>query len=413
MKIFFRILCVSLMCGWAFASCADEKDEDYYELEQAFIDSWVANNINNNLAPGEEPAVKQSNGMYVQWLEHAEEETGVNPIDSSWVRIKYTGYNLKNEIFVTRDKDKALQMGYYSPYTNYDADFVQLLPYSTLLSEGQKVVLKRMRAGDKVRIVMPSKIARMANTDIMSSNGYGNGLPYNSEPVMMEMELTEVVRVPDNISVTEEPKIDGFVRDYKSANPGADFKEVRGKDDADGDPTYETYLKYSVITEGTGDKVQSSETMLLQYEVRFVENDFLLSTNIAALGLAEGRDVTSYRALPYRPSVEVFPSSEESGGGQYVYFEEYYFPHRALRRVFDDGKFTYGTEFISVFKSEYNDWWFDENLSTSSVTYWYQTYWYTSEYNSVPATPVILPYTSLYAKIKIIGQVKDGENIIY
>lgn len=248
---------------------------------------------------------------------------------------------------------------------------------------------------------------RSENMDIMAARGYGNGLPYSDEPIMMEMELVDLISRPSGVSPYEDNLVNNFVAAYQSTNPGVTLQPVTNED---------VFLKYAVTDNGLpACPVMTRDTMLLRYKVGVVENDFILTTNYGPLGLSLGRDTVSYRPLPYRPAVNTYPAGT-SAEARFIYFEEFYFPHRAIRRVFQNTdlasevtRFNYKSKFVTVFKSSYNDYWMNETLT--SATYYYQTYWYSSQYNSVPGPQVVLPYTPLYAEIEIIGKLVNGQRV--
>lgn len=174
---------------FSITSCADDKEESIYVVEQQSFDAWM-NEHEMNVGPDEEQPIRYSNGIYIKWLKRMPE--GAKPAYGNWLKLNYTGTTLDGKVFKTRDKEVSTGEKQFSLKTNYVPAYVNFYE-SNGLTEGENFAIGKMREGEKVIAYIPSKLAFNGQTQTFS-NGYGGHYSITAQtgPVKIEIELAGV-----------------------------------------------------------------------------------------------------------------------------------------------------------------------------------------------------------------------------
>lgn len=337
-------------------SCADKKDESYNVQEQRLIDSWVAQNINDTAAV---KAVKQDNGMYIQWMSHGNTSSPLVSAEQ-WVRINYRALTLTQDLFLSRDVADAKKIGFFSAYTDYSPQFVQYFEGMSI-PLGMYQALGQMHVGAKVRLILPARLASIGYTSMLATNGYGVGESYSAAPVIVEMELAEIV--PDALAADM-----ALVTQYASSNGFTELQQQDGR-----------CVYYKILSNAGANQIPKAPaedmSLKIHFETRMLNNNALVGTNVGSVGFAAGRDTTSYDYL-YFDFVNGATSSLTTE------IEWKYFTTTASKLMFETVDLNDNCEFEMVISSNY---------IFGSEGYTYET---------TPCT-VVQPYTPMHVKIKV------------
>ncbi len=372
MKNLFRFLPIVTLILLA-SSCAKEPNEDTSWQERVSFDAWMAKNINNNGIR----AVKQDNGMYVEYLSPATDPSLVPADTTVWVRINYTGRTLQNNVYLTRYREIAEQQGTYTPYTYYAPDYLYCGPTNSNMIQGQYAALKeelkdadgnpvKLAQGSRVRIYMPSDLSYGAYG---TSNDQGYGGQYalvGNVPSIEEMEIVEVVKDP----IKREEKL---VTDYAWDNWGM------GEEDTLRAFLYLHSLSLPEDTVGTSIGVDST---IKFYYVGYFLDGFVFDTNIDSVQQRLYGEVKTSSAIEYTPSED-----KES------YVSALYYALPAMRKgEWAEALFTsaygYGVTGLSAATEALNEYYSNylsaifNNGYFSDYSSYYNNYYYTSYYYS-------------------------------
>ncbi len=189
----------------AIASCAKRESEDIYLLEEKAFDAWMLKYVNKGVEGS--VAAKQPNGIYVEFIADGNQDMDASYDTIVWLRLDYTGRDLKNNIFVTRSEDLALQQKTFTPQTHYTSDYIFCGNENHSMIKGQYFALKnklvkpdgstiKMSEGTEVRLYIPSYLA-FGTTGYTDDQGYGGqyNLP-GTKPVIEQLSVVEIIKDP-------------------------------------------------------------------------------------------------------------------------------------------------------------------------------------------------------------------------
>jgi hypothetical protein len=202
----------------AISSCAKRVPDDVNLFEQKSLDAWMAENVNHDGTR----AVKQSNGMWVEFLEDGDQTMEAGRDTTVWVSLKYTSTDIAGNVFYTRDSMEALRQRSFTPHTYYSPEYVYCNAQNTYgLMPGQHFALIndltkpdggkiKLARGSHVRLYIPSFQAYGSNT---SSDDQGYGGQYalgQTKIVIQDLEVREVTKNP---LLTEEALVERLAVD--------------------------------------------------------------------------------------------------------------------------------------------------------------------------------------------------------
>lgn len=198
------------------ASCARREPEDVNAVEQRSLDAWAEANLGV-------AAARQSNGVWVEFLDDGNPESAPVGDTTVWVSMRYTSRDLSGNVFATRDSVEALRQRTFSPHTYYVPEFryCGLPEYTGGITEGRYHVLRdeltkpdgtktRLREGSRVKIYMPSYLA-YSTYGSSNDQGFGGQYPLGGTRIVVE-ELT-VSGIVKNPLSHEEETVERFARD--------------------------------------------------------------------------------------------------------------------------------------------------------------------------------------------------------
>lgn len=220
-KMYRTIVAVAL-AALMVVGCAQTSEGDFNALEAESLAAWMNKNHPDWQTNGEWTEV---DGVYIQWLRRVTEsatDTIIKP--ENWVRIDYTGKNLQEDVFYTRNAQVAKIQGTFSRRTHYVPDFVYLSEENTLVHSGTYEALTRMKVGEMVRVIVPS--GRYSGADGYSSTNVGYngqfGLAGNVPIIVDSLELLEVSADP---IVQENKDVTAYVSNRWKMNPTDSLSE--------------------------------------------------------------------------------------------------------------------------------------------------------------------------------------------
>ena len=195
-KILLALAAIAIIT-LSITSCAEEQEENIYDIEQRSLDAWM-NEHEMNVGPDEEQPIRYSNGIYIKWIKR--QPLGAKPAYGNWLRLNYTGMTLDGKVFKTRNKEVAIAEKQFSEKTNYVPAFINFYE-SNGLTEGENFAIGQMREGEKIIAYIPSKLAFDGQTETFS-NGYGGhySITAHTGAVKIEIELVDVI---ENASIRE------------------------------------------------------------------------------------------------------------------------------------------------------------------------------------------------------------------
>jgi len=236
-KWLFVFSLFALLC-----SCAKENEESVDDIEQRLIDAYLYANPGYTTMPsGLCYKVEQTGTGYEQ------------PVDGSFVFVNYTGYDFKGNIVInatvpySNSESIAKQLGTFA-YTKYYGPKLWGINNSTLY-KGLEDAVKKMKAGGKMRVIMPSKLSTI-----------GSSAKSLSAPMIVDIEL--LVVAPD-IAKYETNELASYSYYHY---PSLDSLK------------YNFYLKR--LKSGTGYPAEHGDTVDVRY-VGYLLDGFVFDTNIA------------------------------------------------------------------------------------------------------------------------------------
>lgn len=215
----FPVAAAAVLLALVVASCAKRETEDTTILEQKSLDAWVeTNRVKSGVA-----VARQSNGVWIEFLEDGDPEAAPVSDTTVWVNLYYTSTDVAGNVFATRDSTEALRQRTFSPHTYYVPDYrycgepeytnritrgvYQALRDELVRADGSKT---KLRKGSRVKLYMPSF---MAYGGYGTSNDQGFGGQYalgNNRIVIEDITIRDVIRNPLS---HEEETVERFARD--------------------------------------------------------------------------------------------------------------------------------------------------------------------------------------------------------
>ncbi|MDR3183947.1 MAG: FKBP-type peptidyl-prolyl cis-trans isomerase [Prevotellaceae bacterium] len=219
------------------ASCAREVPEDSDTLEQHYIEAYIKTNY-----PDKKP---EASGLY--FLSHTENSAGTPTAANDMVYIRYTSRTLSGNVAETSDSTIAMQLGAHSYTVYYGPKLFSLAEGATLV--GIREALLSMKTGEKVSILMPSKLS---TTGVSASRLY-------SAPMLYDLELFRVV--PD-ITTFQTDSLEHYKEKYYS-----------------GAEAIQENVYFATLKNGTDEPPAADDTVIVRY-VGALLDGFVFDTNI-------------------------------------------------------------------------------------------------------------------------------------
>lgn len=187
-------------------SCAKATEDNMLSVEQQAFEEWVAKYVTGRGVQ----AVRQDNGMYVEFLADGPQDDGaVSAVGKDvWVRLEYTGTDIEGNVFITCSEAEARQQGSFTPHTHYTPDYLSAGSENSNMVAGQYYSLKnklrkadgtevKLTKGSKVKLYMPSYLA-MGSGGASDDQGYGGQWSLDGTSIVIEeMEVVDVVEDPE------------------------------------------------------------------------------------------------------------------------------------------------------------------------------------------------------------------------
>ncbi len=282
MKRFFCKIALVALVALSIVGCAQKPETDFDALEAQSLAAWMDKNYPDWKTSGDWTAV---DGVYIKWLRRVEEsatDTIIKP--ENWVRINYTGKNLQNDVFYTRNANVAKIQGTFSRRTHYVPDFVYLSEENTLIHSGTYEALTRMKVGEMVRVIMPS--GRYSGSDGYSSTNVGYngqfGLAGNVPMIVDSLELVEVSADP---IIKENKDISTYVSDRWKMKPADSLKEG-------------LYVQLMTPLPFKRDSVVKDSTLTCYYKAYFLDG-FVFDSNIDSVQMRAWGEITNEGPLEW------------------------------------------------------------------------------------------------------------------
>lgn len=276
MKIYTRIVLLLSVLGM-LASCAEDKDDNYIEIQQASLDAWMAKYVN---AYGEVASKLDKIGMYIEVLEEGQGGLATNDT-TVWVRLNITGRDLHNNVYYTRSEEIARQQGTFDEHTHYVPEYLYCGSINSNMIAGQYFALKdtvtihggapiKLTEGSKVRLYLPSWLA-YGSSGTSNDVGYGGQFSLKGDvPTILDMEVVTITKDPEEY---EEKQVD----DYLAAHADQDWTLVN-----DTLPYLYVDKKFRLADDAeayTGDSIHADSIVKVWYVGKFLDG-FVFDTNI-------------------------------------------------------------------------------------------------------------------------------------
>lgn len=285
-KTFFGALIVTAALLTGLVSCAETEDTDLTAFRQEAFDVWM-----KKYHP---QAERQESGMYVEWIERNPE--GRPLYEGYWMKLDYTGMLKNEEVFVSRSRQIAKQVGFFAYTTNYVPEFMEYYPASTgtitgggfwSLAPGQILALQTMNEGDSLRIYLPPSLS-YAGYGFYGSDGYSpaNMTVEPGTPLIFDMKLNEVI--PDPVLYGAK-QVEAYAQNELGIADLADTVKVG------------MYLKI-LEPKPQGDSIGRDSSLSVYYIGRLLDG-FIFDTNIDTIAVQNNIYSTdkSYMPLTFKP----------------------------------------------------------------------------------------------------------------
>lgn len=237
-----KIKCSKKIAIWAtlallFVACADPEDRLYDGWETKSLEEWMA-------LHHEEDRVRynrqDNGGYYVDILDPGDPAKPVNDT-IYWVKLEFTGRDLRGNVCLTRDELTARQVGSFTKYTHYVPFYRYCGDESANLLDGMHRALRNtltldadyaaerelptevvLGLGAQVVLYMPSSIV---GGGLSGSGGYEGQDSYSlssSRPLIVEMKVVDLVKNPLQ---AEGEEVDAFANENGTLKPITDKNE--------------------------------------------------------------------------------------------------------------------------------------------------------------------------------------------
>ncbi len=189
-----RGLILAAVIGLSVLSCAKEAESPLGDVNIESFLAWMEKN-----AP---EAVELDYGVFMDFKQRAAnwEQLPTPKVDTSWIRLSYTGYTLAGDVFETRDSLLAAQLGTSLPTTHFVDDYI-FYTSQQKLCYGLYLALSELRVGDEVRIYIPEFLSY--TTTMNENSGYAGpaGSTYVGYPVYFDVKIASIDEDPREIEV--------------------------------------------------------------------------------------------------------------------------------------------------------------------------------------------------------------------
>ncbi len=206
MRRFSLVILITAAVLAAAASCAQRESEDTTKLEEMAFDAWMLKYVNKGVENS--VAVKQPDGSYIKFITDGKQDMDASADTIVWLRLDYTGTDLFDNVFVTRNEDMALQQATYTTKTHYISDYIFCGDENHSMIKGQFDALKdkklvkpdgttiKMSEGTEVILYMPSYLA-FGTSGFTDDQGYGGQYKLGgTKPVIERLKVVEIVKDP-------------------------------------------------------------------------------------------------------------------------------------------------------------------------------------------------------------------------
>lgn len=152
-----------------FCSCARDVIEKEEDVQKRILDAWVKVNY----------GAKAQLADYGAYILEKEDGTGSHIYDSSYVFVDYSVKSLDGTYITTNIMEISKQLGTYSSSNYYGNDIWQI--GAGAIYPGLEEVLKKMKSGGKVTVVLPPAATEITNglyTKIFTVGGENDNLIY-------------------------------------------------------------------------------------------------------------------------------------------------------------------------------------------------------------------------------------------
>ncbi|MDD2594999.1 MAG: FKBP-type peptidyl-prolyl cis-trans isomerase [Bacteroidales bacterium] len=225
------------------ASCAKDVSESSETIQNRILESWISVNYGGT-------ATKTASGAYII---SSEMGTGAKVGDSSYVYVNYSTKQLNGDYVTTNRQSTAQQLGTFSYSAYYGSNTWRL--GQGAIYPGIEEVLKGMKQGGKVTIVLPPSLTVITNA--LYSNFSSSG---ETENIIYEIEVVDVV---EDQYEYEKSVLEKYSADYFNGMDSI----VEG-----------FYFKKSVEV-AASDTIENEATIKIRYIGRLL-NGFVFDTNI-------------------------------------------------------------------------------------------------------------------------------------
>lgn len=272
-------------------SCAKEEGPDLSNFRQESFDRWMA-----KYHP---EATRLETGMYIQWFKQNSSDRKLN--EGYWMELDYTGRDQNNDVFISRNKDIARQVGFFDYTTHYVPEFSEFLGSYTgtmtynSLTTGQLLALKMMHEGDSVRIYLPPQLAYPYGFSSSSSSSSFNASSYSpsginitaASAIVFDMKLSKVISDP---LVYERNAVERYAKDTLGITNMADTVTVG------------MFMRKDLVIPD-GKPISSDSTVSVYYIGRYLDG-FIFDTNIDSIAkqnnIYTGKE---YNSLSFKPDL--------------------------------------------------------------------------------------------------------------
>jgi hypothetical protein len=298
----------------AFFACAKTEEENLRRMEQEAFEAWVLKHVNGGVDGS--VAVRQPNGMYVEFLTDGDQNIESSSDKELWLELDFTSRDKDGNVFVTRSEEEALRQRTFTPYTHYVPVFVFSNNKGTGIPSGQHYVLKnrltksdgttiKLSKGSAVKMYMPSYMA-YGEDGYSDDQGYGGQYPLTSTKIVVDqIEVKDVVENP----LDREEKLvvaraaEWSLGETDTIAPLFFVDSVKFEPKAEVLAKYpeETFVKKYAIDNGTNTKIR--------FVGKFLDG-FIFDTNIESVynefygrrSDYPAKKVSAFNALSYTPS---------------------------------------------------------------------------------------------------------------
>ncbi len=180
--------------GLVALSCAKEGGTEFDDFVTESFLAWMEKN-----AP---EAQELDSGIFIDFKSRDVnwEQLSAPKLDTSWIRLSYTGYTLAGDVFETRDSLLAQRLGTALATTHFVDDYIYFTTQSKLCY-GLYLALLELRVGDEARVYIPSSLAY--SSAMNENSGYAGpaGSSYVGYPIYFDIKIGSIDEDPREIEL--------------------------------------------------------------------------------------------------------------------------------------------------------------------------------------------------------------------